>query len=204
MRRRVDHAQRVELILKNAQKLFGELGYPRVTLKLLSKRCNLSRTVIYRYYSSKRKVFEAVVYRASTTLGVQFLRFVQENPTKTACEKLRFILYSITEYMEQNAPLLDAVVEYLIDLQRKGESVSRRVSKHTALLRLSLFRLIREGMNRGEFQEFAPGQIAGVFYEQLMGAALQIAVTNTHDPQEFRNLLDLTLYAMKHTPTWKE
>ncbi len=204
MRRRVDHAQRVELILKNAQKLFGELGYPRVTLKLLSKRCNLSRTVIYRYYNSKRKVFEAVAYRASTTLGLQFLRFVQENPTKEASEKLRFILYSITEYMEQNAPLLDAIVEYLIELQRRGENVTRRVSRHTALLRLSLFRIIREGMDRGEFQEFSPLQIAGVFYEQLMGAALQIAVTNTHDPQDFRNLLDLTIYAIKHTPKWGE
>ena len=197
MRRKVDHIQRTELILQNAQELFGELGYPQVTLMLLAERCQLSRTVLYRYYESKRKVFEAVLYRISTHLGMEFLQYAQQNPQTPPSQKMRFILVRLVEYMEKNIPFLDAVVEYLIDLQRKGESVTRRVMRHTVLLRLTLFRLIREAVDTGEFNALPISQIAGVFYEQVMGAAMQMAVTETHDPDNFRTRLDLTPKALK-------
>ncbi len=197
MRRKVDHTQRTELILQTAQELFGELGYPQVTLKLLAKRCQLSRTVLYRYYESKRKVFEAVLYHISTHLGLEFLQYARQNPQTSPSQRLRFILVRLVEYMEKNIPFLDAVVEYLIELQRKGESVTRRVMRHTVLLRLTLVRLIREAVETGEFNTIPAPEIAGVFYEQIMGAAMQMAVTETHDPKSFRNRLDLTLIALK-------
>ena len=75
----VDHKQRIDLILQNAQELFSELGYQQVTLKLLAKRCHLSRTVLYRYYKSKRNVFEAVLFHIADFIGKEFMQYVQEH-----------------------------------------------------------------------------------------------------------------------------
>lgn len=197
----VDHKQRIDLILQNAQELFSELGYQQVTLKLLAKRCHLSRTVLYRYYKSKRNVFEAVLFHIADFIGKEFMQYVHEHPHLLASEKLRAILFHLTQYMEENTAFLDAVVEYLIDQQRLGESVTQRVMRHTVLLRLALVRLIREGVLQGEFQAVHCTQIAGVFYDMLLGAAMQMAVTETHYPDEFRERLDMAIYALKKCPT---
>ncbi|GEM_PF-5256715 len=179
-------------------KLFSELGYPQFTTRLLADRCGISRTVIYRYYSTKREVFDAVLDYITENFRQEFQQFVQENPDRPASEKIQMIMLRLIDFIEQNVAFLNALVDFLIDRRRDGENVRRRVMRYTVYLRLTLARLIREGTERGEFKAIHYTQVAEMFFDELIGAAMQLSVTNTHSPEGFRARLALGLSVLRN------
>lgn len=51
-------------ILAVAEKLFIKRGYENTSLKQIADRCNISKSNIYRYFSSKEKIYENLVDNA--------------------------------------------------------------------------------------------------------------------------------------------
>lgn len=197
MRPRIDQNQRNALILERSRALFSKLGYPEVSLMLIAKRCGLSRTALYRYCKSKRDIFDKVVIDLAQQLGVEFKTFIATHPDLTASDKIRMVMHRVVEVMGENIGLLNAITEYLIDQQRRGESVTHRVRRHTVTLRYALIRLIREGVANGEFQE-APCKLVGdMLFAQLEAAALQIAVTETMNMETLKKSIDMFLICLK-------
>jgi AcrR family transcriptional regulator len=47
-------------ILEVTQRLFIKRGYENTSLKHIAERCNISKSNIYRYYSSKEEIYEAL------------------------------------------------------------------------------------------------------------------------------------------------
>lgn len=198
MKRHVDHNKRHLTIVQEALALFSELGYPQFTAKLLAERCGISRTVLYRYFSTKRDVFDAVLDYIIENFRVEFRQYVQENPNRLASEKIRMILTRLMEFIEENVAFIKALVDFLIDRREAGENVRRRVMRYTVYLRLTLVRLIREGTERGEFKVIHATQVAEMFFDELIGAAMQLSVTDTHSPEGFRARLALGLSVLKN------
>ena len=48
-------------ILYTAKRLFIRRGYENTSLKLIAEKCNISKSNIYRYYSSKEDIYETIV-----------------------------------------------------------------------------------------------------------------------------------------------
>ena len=193
MKKRVDSAQRNALILERARVLFSDLGYPEVTLKLIARRCGVNRTAIYRYYKSKREIFDNVIVDIASKLGAEFRSYVVEHPELKASEKIRLVMRRVLEIMEQNIGLLDAITEYLIDQRRQGESVTRRVHRHTVGLRHTLVQLVREGMDSGEFRQMNCTLVGDILFSQIEAVALQMAVTQTANIETIKSSIDVTL-----------
>ncbi len=197
MRKRIDQSKRNDLILDRACVLFSELGYPEVTLKLIARRCGLNRTAIYRYYKSKREIFDAVIVRIAIQLGADFRRYINENPELSASAKLCVVIQKVMDIMTTNIGLLDAITEYLIDQRRQGESVTRRVRRHTVLLRHTLVQLIREGVENGEFQQVNCNLVGDILFGQLEALALKLAVTQTYTPDTCKGWVEVTLACLR-------
>lgn len=197
MRPRIDQNQRNALILERSRALFSELGYPEVTLKLVAKRCGLSRTALYRHFKSKRELFDSVVIDLAYQLSVEFKNYIAGNPGLKASEKIRMVMHRVIELMGNNIGLLDAITEYLIDQQRQGESVTRRVRRHTIAIRYALIRLVREGVATGEFREAPCNLVGEMLFAQLEAAALQIAVTETINIETLKKSIDLFILCLQ-------
>lgn len=197
MRPRIDQNQRNALILERSRALFSELGYPEVTLKLVAKRCGLSRTALYRYCKSKRELFDNVVIDLAHQLSIEIKTYIATHPDLKASDKIRLVMHRVIELMGENIGLLDAITEYLIDQQRQGESVTRRVRRHTVAIRHALIQLVREGVSSGEFRD-APCHLVGeMLFAQLEAAALQIAVTETVNIDTLKKSIDLFILCLQ-------
>ena len=200
MATRINQEQRNALILERARRLFSELGYPEVSLKLVASRCGLSRTVIYRHYKSKRELFDSVITGIAADLGVKFREEVQLHPELSCAEKIRMVMLDVLDVMANNIGLLDAITEYLIDQRRQGESVSRRVRRHTLALRRTIVDLVREGVEKGEFRDVQCNLVGEIFFGQLESAALQLAVTQTANIETIKSTIAMSLYCLEKNP----
>lgn len=54
-----DEAKKYE-ILRNALKVFGENGYAAASMDDVAEECGFSKTVLYRYFSSKEELFQSI------------------------------------------------------------------------------------------------------------------------------------------------
>ena len=185
------------MILERSRALFSELGYPEVSLKLVAKRCGLSRTALYRYFKSKRELFDKVVIDLAFQLSQEFKSYIAAHPNLKASEKIRLVMFRVIEIMCNNFGLLDAITEYLIEQQRQGESVAHRVRRHTVGLRHSLIKLIREGVADGEFKHVPCNLVGDMLFAQLEAAALQIAVTETVNMETLKKSIDISLQCLQ-------
>ena len=197
MKPSINHVQRNKLILTRARALFSELGYSDVTLQQLARHCGLSRTVIYRYYHSKREVFDDVISSIAIEIGTEFRAFVEAHPELTATDKLLQFTGQVLDIMQSNLGLLSTVTEYLIDQQRNGENVRHRVQRHTIMLRRTLADLVREGRHSGEFQPVNCNMVGEILFQHLEAAALENVVTQTANTEQFKRNIDLVLYCLK-------
>ena len=200
MGNRINQEQRNALILDRARRLFSELGYPEVSLKLAASRCGLSRTVIYRHYKSKRELFDSVITGIAADLGRKFRAEVNLHPELSCAGKIQMVMMDVLDVMADNIGLLDAITEYLIDQRRQGESVARRVRRHTLALRRTLVDLVREGIDRGEFRNVQCNLVGDIFFGQLESAALQLAVTQTANIETIKSTIAMSLYCLKLNP----
>ena len=197
MRPSVNHIQRNRLILSRARSLFSELGYSEVTLHQLARHCGLSRTVIYRYYHSKREIFDEVISSIAVEIGAEFRAFVESHPELTATAKLLKFTGQVLDIMRKNIGLLSAITEYLIDQQRNGENVQHRVKRHTVMLRRTLVDLVREGVDSGEFQNVSCNMVGDILFQLLEAIALETVVMQTADFERIKHNIDLVLYCLK-------
>lgn len=55
-------------ILETAQRLFIKRGYENTSLKQIAEKCNISKSNIYRYFSSKEEIYEALTGNARSAV----------------------------------------------------------------------------------------------------------------------------------------
>jgi AcrR family transcriptional regulator len=101
--RRLQRDERRELLLARATELFATQGYEGLSMSQLAREAQISKALLYHYFPSKRRLFEAALAEGaeelrqrteprpgrppaeqlSTTLGA-FLEWVQERPAAYA------------------------------------------------------------------------------------------------------------------------
>jgi AcrR family transcriptional regulator len=101
--RRLQRDERRELLLSRATELFARHGYEGLSMSQLAREANISKALLYHYFPSKRRLFEATLAEGAeelrqrtepdpgrppaeqlaTTLDA-FLRWVQERPAAYA------------------------------------------------------------------------------------------------------------------------
>lgn len=57
-----------EKILDTAEKLFTRYGYSKTSLKMIAEKCFISKSNIYRYFTSKEEIYEKLVGEARRSL----------------------------------------------------------------------------------------------------------------------------------------
>lgn len=193
----VDHDERQREILVKALKLFGERGYPDVTYQQLAAVCGLSRTTLYKYFQNKRDIFDNAIMYQIGLIGRRFQETVKSNPELNASEKLNLVLSQAIDLLFRSRPMLQAIVEYLINQRRQGLPVARKIRRHTVAFRRTLKKLVHEGMDAGLFRRMDPDLAANLLYGLMESAALRVTLIEDSNRDELQGLCRLLIRSLE-------
>lgn len=98
-RKRLPGAERRELILASAARLFGERGYAGTTLDEIAAASNVTKPILYRHFASKKALYLALLERHRDDLP----RFFERVPSGLSFEeRMEAILGAWFAYVEEH------------------------------------------------------------------------------------------------------
>jgi AcrR family transcriptional regulator len=97
-RKRLPGAERRQLILESAARLFGEHGYAGTTLDEIAKESNVTKPILYRHFASKKALYLALLERHRDDLP----RFFEHVPDLPFDERVEAILETWFAYVEEH------------------------------------------------------------------------------------------------------
>lgn len=156
-------AQKRNLILENAKKVFVERGFKNVTMKDIIDASGISRGGLYLYFSSTKEIFLEVLKREAAQDDDVFSETFTEETTAADVLYL-FLQEQKKELFRKKDNLTVAIYEYYFNenVQGQGKELKKQFDKATKLVA----KLIEAGVSEGVF-----------FCEDYLGAALNIMYT---------------------------
>ncbi len=95
--RRMQNDERRAQLLERATQLFGEHGYDALSMSQLAREAEISKALLYHYFPSKRRLFEAAL-----EAGAQELRDrTQPDPDRPPAEQLAATLDAFLSWVQE-------------------------------------------------------------------------------------------------------
>ena len=180
MAKKVDHEQRKREIAEKAIRLFSQVGYDNVSLIMIAAAAGISRTVLYRYFCSKREVLDAAIISITDVIDRRCTKIMASRARNL--EKLEGICHTVVEVMFKNKEFLVAVFDFVVGMARSGVDMGASVGKFTLGTRSAIRRLIEHAIDRGELPDvLVVDRITDALYAQFESCAMRIVIGTEHD-----------------------
>jgi len=194
----IDHNARKRDIIAKAISLFAEQGYNGVTYQKIADNCSIARTTLYKYFHSKRDIFNAAIWEVANLMIDSYAEIL---PSKTGVvDRLNRVVYAVLRLLFENRVILTVILDYVLAAQRAGHNMRRTITRHTIGLRRILHRLVTEGVRTGELRNVNTTLATGLIYSQLEAAVLRLTVSQNADYEELSDMLGQTIANLKANP----
>lgn len=188
----VEHDKRKHEILEKSLELFTREGYDDVTFQKIADACGITRTTLYIYFKNKKEIFVWSIKQLTGELESKLMEILEDKNLASE-DRLRRIMHWIIDLCDQNRPLFNVLLIYLINLQKTGVSAEDRVNRRIIRIRHLLSMIIIEGQKRGEFQKMPVKIVNNMLYSLVESAIFEIAVMNKKDVSEVKESIDLVI-----------
>ena len=171
-----------ESILDISYDLFARKGFKQVTMKDVCEAANMSRGGLYSHFSSTSQLFEALLERMTDKGAMDFQAAIEkgtsavaifEGALKSMEEEIRHPERSLSIAMYEYAQTVDSNV--MMQLNRAGKA------KWT--------KLIRYGIDRGEFCDVNVGEIVNMILYSYQGVRMWSSIIPIK-PRTFRSITE--------------
>lgn len=180
MSKKVDHEQRKREIAKTAIRLFSQVGYDNVSLIMIAAATGVPRTVIYRYFCSKREVLDASIATVTETIRKRCTKIMSARGRNV--DKLEGVCHTVVDVMFENKEFLIAVFDFVVGMVRTGADMNASIARFTEGTRSAIRRLIEHAIDRGELpHSLVQGRISDAIYAQFESCAMRIVLGTEHD-----------------------
>lgn len=180
MAKKVDHEQRKREIAEKAIRLFSQVGYDNVSLIMIAAAAGISRTVLYRYFCSKREVMDAAIVMVTEGIETRCTKIMASRVKNT--EKLEGICHTVVDVMFKNKEFLVAVFDFVVGMARTGAEMGPNIARFTVGTRTALKRLIELAIEKGELPEIlVVDRISDAIYAQFESCAMRIVIGTESD-----------------------
>lgn len=177
MARKVDHEQRKREIAEKALRLFSQVGYDNVSLIMIAAAAGVPRTVLYRYFCSKREVMDASIQQVVDVIESRCTKIMSSRDK--ASEKLIGVCHAVAEEMFAHREFVIAVFDFVVGMVRAGADMNNKISEYTSGTRNAIKMLVTHGKKAGEFPEILlEERTADAIYAEFESCAMRI-VLNT-------------------------
>ena len=200
----IDHEARKRAIIKKSIQLFAEQGYDGVTYQKIADSCSIARTTLYKYFHSKRQIFNTAIWEVSYLL---IDRFAEALASKTsALTRLERVMTEVFKLLFERRVLLTVILDYVLASQRKAHDkkrgsdnfdLSRNIRSHTIGLRRIIHSLIIEGIRTGELRKLNASLTTDLVYAQLEAAILRLTVSKNADYNHLVSMFHQTVETFK-------
>ena len=180
MAKKVDHEERRQEIAKKALKLFSQVGYENVSLIMIAAATGISRTVLYRYFCSKREVMDAAILTVTGEIEARCKDVITSRAS--AMERLEKVCHAVVDVMFKNREFVIAVFDYVIGLVRTGADMTHGIREYTSGTRDAIKSLIDHAKRRGEVPDvLIVERISDAIYAEFESCAMRIVLGTEHD-----------------------
>ncbi len=180
MAQKVDHEQRKHEITEKAIRLFSQIGYDNVSLLMIAAAVGISRTVLYRYFCSKREVMDAAIVAVTNGVEKRCTKIMTQRLTNTA--KIEGIGHTVIDVMFANKEFLIAVFDFVVGMTRSGAKMDSNIRRFTAGTRNALTRLIAGAIKKKEIPaNLYVERISDALYAQFESCAMRIVIGTESD-----------------------
>jgi AcrR family transcriptional regulator len=192
----INHEARRSAIISKSIQLFAEQGYDGVTYQKIADSCGIARTTLYKYFHSKRQIFNYAIWEVANLLIGRFAEIL--NPRDSVLTRLDRLLHAVLQLLFEQRVILTVILAYILAAQRSGQNLERMIARHTIGLRRILHRLVVEGVRKGELQSVNTRITTELLYAQLEAAILRLTVSQNADFKELSALLHQSLSTLKN------
>jgi len=183
----IDHEARRYAIITKSIQLFAEHGYDGVTYQKIADGCGIARTTLYKYFHSKRQIFNYAIWEASRISNQRFRHIL--NPEDSAFTRLDRLMRAVLTLIFERNVMMTVILDYLLAAQRAGENVERNIRRHTATFKHILHRLVIEGMRNGELERMSTRLAVDLLYSQLEAAILRLTISQNADYEDLSAMI---------------
>ena len=199
MAKKVDHEQRKREIAEKAIRLFSQVGYDNVSLIMIAAAAGISRTVLYRYFCSKREVMDAAIVTVTSVIEERCTKIMASRAKNL--EKLESVCQTVAEVMFKNKEFLVAVFDFVVGMARSGVDMDSNITRFTSGTRNAIKRLVECAIARGEIPNvLVVERISDAVYAQFESCAMRIVIGTEHDAKAAKKRFSDIIRALT---TWK-
>lgn len=155
-------------IIETAASVFARKGLAGTKISDLAAAAEMSQGLLYRYFTSKEAVFDAVIETVAEA-SVQLRDMVHTLPG-TATEKLRWLTEQLL-FLQGASPAYALVVAHALTNETVTQGTQGRAVAETATLWLALCDIIAAGQVVGEMIAGDADQLAMLYLAALHGLA---------------------------------
>ena len=175
MAKKVDHEERRREIVAKALRLFSKVGYDNVSLIMIAASCGVSRTILYRYFCSKREVMDAAISSVIEKIEVRCSLLMRDR--ERAAVRLERVCHAVAEEMYANREFLTAVFDFVVGMVRTGSDMNKGISDYTSGTRNAIKRLIAIGKREGDFPDILiEERTTDALYAEFESCAMRIVL----------------------------
>ncbi len=186
----IDHDKRKSEILVHALKVFANNGYADTSLSMIAKDCGLSRPTLYQYFRDKEEVFRFAVKKVTGEMFTKYvaIAFRMDQPVSL---RLKEICADIIMKGYANREVLTALADVMVQRKREGGDFSDIIMRRTVKLNILFKRMLRYGIDGGEFRNFSVDDVSAQLFTLLESTAFQMALLDNFDPRSSIRLIYL-------------
>lgn len=178
----IDHSERKRMVVMKAMRLFAQIGFSKVSFREIAEATGVARTVLYRYFTTKRDIFDAAIKELTSGLGEK-IRVIKQSP-EPATVRIDKICALVAETFHQRKEFFAAVCDYVFSMVNAGHDMSERIEMFTGKLRVTFAELIEEAIKNGECKSsLDPVNTADVLYSIMESAAFRMRLGVEKDPE---------------------
>jgi len=171
---------RRRLVAARALGLFARLGFDKVSFRDISKATGVPRTAIYRYFHTKRDIFDAAIGGVLADLRKTINETLAERRPATA--RLTKVCSLVVDELFENRDFLGAIFNFVFAMVTTGEDMSERVYGFTGGLKRAFRKLVSEGLSDGSIRENVdPGINAEILFSLMESVAFNILLNLEKD-----------------------
>jgi AcrR family transcriptional regulator len=179
----VEHKEKTRAeILDAGATLFRSQGYTDTNLGDIAAYVGIGRTTLYEYFSDKEDILVHIVEGRIPALMDEMLVGLPEGISVR--ERLGELLVRGLQYVTSDVDLGSMLMREMSKLSPQSQ---RRIAQAHSGLASEITRLIRLGMDRGEFREFDPDDVGRLVYSLMMTSS-QALMRGDRSPERFRQV----------------
>jgi AcrR family transcriptional regulator len=170
---------RKDEIIEAFFKVVAEKGFAKATIREVAAAAGCNHGMLHHYFENKEAIIEAAVEHVMTSYVAELMEGLANY--EAAADRIRFLIGWFCDLERFSLEFSRAWMEFWV-LSKSEPAVSAALRECYRDVRAIFARIIRDGIERGEFRDVDPGVAAHVILASLEGSTMLWVVDTEGTP----------------------